>query len=86
VSKRTLLPYLSSYPYTVFSFLERERENQIARYFVKVESEADLDKGWPSNWYNVVPPKRKNTERTQDFVARTSTFSCQFLLPQSGLL
>jgi hypothetical protein len=47
--------------------LEREKENQIVRHFVKVESKADLDKGWPSNRYNGVPPKRKSTEK--DFVA-----------------
>jgi hypothetical protein len=39
--------------------LERKKCSQIARYFVKVESEADLDKDWPSNLYNRVPPKRK---------------------------
>jgi hypothetical protein len=37
--------------------LERKKEDQIARHFVKVESEADLDKVLPSNRYNGVLQK-----------------------------
>jgi excinuclease ABC subunit C len=47
----------TSSPPEVFSFLERKKEDQIAMHFVKDESEADLDKVWPSNRYNGVLQK-----------------------------
>jgi hypothetical protein len=42
VSKRTLLPFLSSYPYTIFLF-GTAAEIPIVERLVKVESEANLD-------------------------------------------
>jgi hypothetical protein len=58
LSKRTHLYTLFSLPYSIFPFWNEKKEQRV-RHFVKVESEADLDKVWPSNRYNGVPPKRK---------------------------